>query len=164
MTVMFCPINMVGPINASIGMGEVLRDSGYKVVFAVKNDWIGKLKIHGFEEEIIGKKDGFEKKGSAERNATDFGYLFGPESRIEKMKLINTTLIETEIKMIKDDEQYLEEIVKRVKPDIILIDNVFWIPSLMGSDIPWVLVMTCNPLTFGYAMDEEKLPPSGLGI
>ena len=163
-TVMFYPMNMVGPINAAIGMAEILRDSGHRVVFAVKNDWSSKLEHLGFDKEIIGEKDKFESKGSAERNATDFRYLFESTSRLEKMKIMNTSLVDLESEAIRTDEPFLEEIVKRVRPDVILIDNVFWIPSLMGSGIPWVLVMTCNPLAFEYAIPDEMVPPPGLGI
>ena len=165
MTVMFCPLNLVGCINAAIGMGEVLRDAGHRVVFAVNNDWNGKLIIHGFEEEIIGEKNSqTDNKGSAERNVNDLSYLLDPMSRIEKLKKTNTDFVRVLSKEIFDSNHFLEEIVNRVKPDVILIDNVFWIPSLMGSGIPWVLVNSCNPLIFDWFMNDEKLPPSGLGM
>lgn len=164
LTVMFCPINFVGPMNASIGMAEVVRDSGHRIVFAIKSEWTGKLKIHGFEEEIIGNNEDSDGKGSAEKNATEFKVLFGPKSRVEKLKDLNKTVVDIQMKDIEKDEPFLEEIVKRVKPDVILVDNVFYIPSLMASGIPWVWVMSCNPLTFQYGLDDEKLPPKLLGI
>ncbi len=77
MTVMFTPLNLVGPMNSAIGMAEVLKDSGHRIVFAVKSDWSGKLKKYGFEEEIIGTNSQFDSKGSQERNATQYSKLFG---------------------------------------------------------------------------------------
>ena len=163
LTVMFAPINMVGPINESIGMAEVLTAAGHRVVFAVKSDWKGKLTALGYEEEIIGDEDEFTGKGSIERNVQDIEFMMGSGSRLEKRKNLNKIYIEHATKELIEEHPLMEEIVQRVKPDVILIDHVFWFPSLMGSGIPWVLVMTCNPLAFDFAFDT-KLPPSCLGI
>ena len=163
LTVMFAPMNMVGPINASIGMAEVLTASGHRVVFAVKSDWKGRLKALGYEEEIIGAEDQFTGKGSVDRTVNKFETILGTKSRIEKKKLLNIDFVEKTSKEVIEDDPLLEQIVQRVKPDVILIDHNFWFPSLMGAGIPWVLVMTCNPLAFDYVFDT-KLPPSGLGI
>ena len=168
MKVMFCPINYVGPINAAIGMGEVVRDVGHKVIFAIKSDWIGKLKIHGFEEGIIGPinetKENTSDSGSAQTNAEDSSFLLGPETNLEKMKLFNKEFSKISVKKAHSDEPYLEEIIKRVKPDVIVADEYYWKPSIMDLGIPWVWVMTSNPLTFEIGINEEILPPMCLGM
>ncbi|CAG2107256.1 unnamed protein product [Medioppia subpectinata] len=162
--VLFSPINLVGPINASIGIGEVLRDFGHRVVFAVRSDWRGKLNVHGFEEEIIGSSDGTASDGSAKQKVEEIKDIFGSQTRLDKMIDICKILLKDEVQEVKDNEPFLQEIVERVKPDVILTDHILVIPSLMCSSIPWVLIMSCNPLSFQCGIDEPKLPPQGLGL
>ena len=163
LTVMFAPINMVGPINASIGMAEVLTAAGHRVVFAVKSEWKGKLTALGYEEEIIGGENESTGKGPIECFVEEIESSMGSGNKLEKRKNLIKLYIEHATKELIEEDPLMEEIVQRVKPDVILIDNEFWFPSLMGSGIPWVLVMTCNPLTFDCVFDT-KLPPSYLGI
>jgi UDP:flavonoid glycosyltransferase YjiC (YdhE family) len=53
LTILFAPIDAVGHVNACIGIAEVLRDRGHRIVFAISDNWREKLKVFGFEEELI---------------------------------------------------------------------------------------------------------------
>jgi UDP:flavonoid glycosyltransferase YjiC (YdhE family) len=53
LTILFAPLDAVGHVNACIGIAEVLRDRGHRIVFAISDNWRQKLKIYGFEEELI---------------------------------------------------------------------------------------------------------------
>ncbi|XP_054162532.1 NDP-glycosyltransferase YjiC-like [Oppia nitens] len=164
LTVLFAPINLVGPVNASIGIAQVLQHFGHRIVFAVRSEWKGKLAIHNFEEEIIGTNVNNDGEGSAKQNVEDFQSLFGNKSRLEKLKCVNKDIVSHLFQEVQENEPFLEDIVTRIKPDVIIADQISLIPSLMCSDIPWVLVMTCNPLSFQYAIDDHKLPPTALGL
>jgi UDP:flavonoid glycosyltransferase YjiC (YdhE family) len=53
LTVLFMPESAYGPTNQCIGLGKVLLDKGYRVVFAAESSWAGKLEPLGFVEDLV---------------------------------------------------------------------------------------------------------------
>ena len=53
LTVLFMPESAYGPTNNCIGIGDVLRRRGHRVVFAAEASWAGKLTALGFEEDLV---------------------------------------------------------------------------------------------------------------
>ena len=53
LTIMFMPESAFGPTNNCIGLGDVLRRRGHRVVFAAEASWKGKLQDLGFEEDLV---------------------------------------------------------------------------------------------------------------
>jgi UDP:flavonoid glycosyltransferase YjiC (YdhE family) len=164
LTILFAPIDAVGHVNACIGIAEVLKERGHKIVFAISDMWSGKLTKYGFEEEITLFKENKTTEDPAKYWA-DFvkktGF-FGSIPPIEK--ITNMSGFVEVINEIKNSNSRMKEIVDRVKPDVILIDGFIYMPSLMNSGIPWVWSMSCNPLAIDYAIDDERIPPSCLGL
>jgi len=166
LTILFAPLDFVGVVNSCIGIAEVLRDSGHRIVFAISDKWKGKLNIFGFEEEIIELEKSETVEDPAKSSAeffSNFG-MFESIPPIEKIKSLNATVIRDFVQQNKTLDPIMKAIVDRIKPDIIMIENAVRMPSLTSSDIPWVWIMTCNPLYFDYAMDDQTLPPSRLGF
>ena len=52
-TFLFMPESAYGPTNNCIGIGNVLRQRGHRVVFAAEASWAGKLEALGFEEDLV---------------------------------------------------------------------------------------------------------------
>jgi hypothetical protein len=165
LTILFAPVDAVGHVYACIGIAQVLRDRGHRIVFAISDNWREKLKIYGFEEELIEHS----KKVTVEDPAKFWAQLFrkagmfGPSSPLEKIKSLLSIGVKETIQNYKTSDPIMKEIVCRIKPDIILIDSILWIPSLMNSGIPWVWSISCNPLFIDNAMDDKRLPPSNSG-
>jgi hypothetical protein len=89
--------------------------------------------------------------------------MFGPSSPLEKINSLFGNGFKEAIDRYKTSDPIMKEIVCRIKPDIILIDGSFWMPSLMNTGIPWVWSISCNPLFIDNAMDDKRLPPSNSG-
>src|SRR5215469_8606217 len=53
LTILFMPESAYGPTNNCIGIGDVLRRRGHRVVFAAEASWAGRLAPLGFEEELV---------------------------------------------------------------------------------------------------------------
>src|SRR2546421_543797 len=49
-TILFFPEGAYGPTNNCVGIGQVLRDRGHRVVFIVEESFAGRLEAQGFEE------------------------------------------------------------------------------------------------------------------
>ena len=52
-TILFMPESAYGPTNNCIGIGDILRQRGHKVVFAAEASWKGKLETLGFVEDLV---------------------------------------------------------------------------------------------------------------
>ena len=53
LTVLFMPESAYGPTNNCIGIGDILRKRGHRVVFAAEASWKGRLEPLGFVEDLV---------------------------------------------------------------------------------------------------------------
>ena len=67
LTILFMPESAYGPTNQCIGLGDVLRRRGHRVVFAAEASWRGKLdRRSGFEEDLVDLSPPPEPTGDGE--------------------------------------------------------------------------------------------------
>src|SRR5690348_410939 len=52
-TIVFFPEGAFGPTNNCVGIGDVLRSRGHRVVFVVEESFAGTLEAKGFEERLM---------------------------------------------------------------------------------------------------------------
>src|SRR5882757_10378743 len=52
-TIIFFPEGAFGPTNNCVGIGDVLRRRGHRVVFIVEESFAGTLEAQGFEERLM---------------------------------------------------------------------------------------------------------------
>lgn len=153
-TFLFVPESAYGPTNNCIGIGNVLRERGHRVVFAAEASWAGKLEALGFEEDLVDLAPPPEPAdGGEEQDAgqfwTDFIRETAPEFRKPTIEQLSTFVQPTWQALI-DGAMYcqpqLTEIVERQRPDVVIEDNVNCFPALVTSPAPFVRIMSCNPL------------------
>ena len=163
LTILFTPIGHVGHVNACIGLAEVLRDRGHKIIFFIDNSYKGMLTKYGFIEELIvdPEKDANDKPGEdAAKNILQSGILSGINS-LEKLKLMMDPSIFTKIlNKVMAFEPQLKSITEKYKPDVYIIDHFVGAPTLIYSDKPWVAIFSAGPL---FALDHENTPPAFSG-
>lgn len=170
LTVLFLPESAYGPTNQCIGLGHRLLQRGHRVVFAAESSWKGKLEALGFVEDLVDlappPADGDDQ--DAGQFWKDFIRETAPEFRKPTIEQLETFVKPTWQALIDGAmycEPQLKAIVERVKPDVVVEDNVLCFPALMTSGAPFVRVVSCNPLemrgpgiapTFsGYAQDNK---------
>jgi len=170
LTVLFLPESAYGPTNQCIGLGHKLLQRGHRVVFAAESSWKGKLEALGFVEDLVDlappPADGDDQ--DAGQFWKDFIRETAPEFRKPTIEQLETFVKPTWQALIDGAmycEPQLKAIVERVKPDVVVEDNVLCFPALMTSGAPFVRVVSCNPLemrgpgiapTFsGYAQDDQ---------
>lgn len=150
-TFLFMPESAYGPTNNCIGIGDVLRRRGHRVVFAAEASWKGRLEALGFEEDLVDlappPEDGAEQ--DAGQFWTDFITETAPEFRKPTIEQLESFIKPTWQALI-DGAQYCEsqlrEIIERQRPDVVIEDNVICFPALMTAGVPFVRIMSCNPL------------------
>ncbi len=74
LTILFMPESAYGPTNNCIGIGDLLRRRGHRVVFAAEASWRGKLAPLGFTEDLVDlaapAADGAVDPGSSGRTSS----------------------------------------------------------------------------------------------
>ena len=163
LTVLFMPESAYGPTNNCIGIGDVLRRRGHRVVFAAEASWKGRLESLGFEEDLVDLSPPPEQ---APQDAGAFWKEFiastAPEFRKPTIEQLDTWIRPVWAELISGArycQEQLAEIVARTRPDVIVEDNVISFPALLTAGVPFVRIVSCNPLEVA----DPALPPAFSG-
>jgi len=85
--------------------------------------------------------------------------------RLPLLETLNHPSKRMDIKIIVDQEIELDEnfgkVLDKVKPEVIILDSIIPFPSVIKSNIPWVGVLSTNPLAL---FKGDNLPPLGSGL
>ncbi|MFL5799454.1 MAG: glycosyltransferase [Actinomycetota bacterium] len=157
-TVVFFPEGAFGPTNNCVGIGEILRARGVRVVFVVEESFAGALEAKGFEEALMRLGPKPEVEEAPGQFWKDFIAQTAPEFRKPTIEQLETFLAPTWGALI-DGSRYvddrLREIFDELHPDVIVEDNVVAFPAVAASGVPWVRIVSCNPLE----MPDPDIPP-----
>jgi MGT family glycosyltransferase len=151
LTILFMPESAYGPTNNCIGIGDILRQRGHRVVFAAEASWKGKLTALGFDEDLVDLAPPPEDPDAVDAGQfwKDFIRDTAPEFRKPTIEQLDTWVKPVWEELIvgaKYCQPQLLEIIDRVKPDIIVEDNVVAFPALNTAGVPFVRIVSCNPL------------------
>ena len=152
LTVLFMPESAYGPTNNCIGIGDVLRRRGHRVVFAAESSWQGRLEALGFEEDLVDLAPPSRRTRRA-RTPGSSGRTSSATPRRSsgsRRSSSSTTFVQPTFQALIDGAKYCEpqlrEIVAEVRPDVVVEDNVVSFPALMTAGAPFVRIVSCNPL------------------
>jgi MGT family glycosyltransferase len=149
LTVLFMPESAYGPTNNCVGIGDVLRQRGHRIVFAAEASWAGKLTALGFEEDLVNLAPPAGTPQDAGQFWKDFIRDTAPEFRKPTIEQLDTWVKPVWIELIngaKYCQQQLSDIIARTVPDVIVEDNVVAFPALNTAGVPFVRIVSCNPL------------------
>jgi MGT family glycosyltransferase len=162
-TIVFFPEGAFGPTNNCIGIGDVLRRRGHRIVFVVEESFAGTLEAKGFEERLIRlapPPDDPEEPGQFWK---DFVRDTAPVFRTSTLDQLSGFIAPT-WQALADGARYshdrLSEIFAELAPDAIVEDNVVAFPAIPASGRPWVRIVSCNPLE----LEDPALPPRFSGL
>src|SRR5215212_657731 len=164
-TVIFFPEGAFGPTNNCVGIGEVLRNRGDRVVFVVEESFAGTLEEKGFEERLMRLGPLPEQEEEPGQFWKDFIRDTAPVFRKTTFEQL-TEFIAPTWQALLDGARYVDErlaeIFDELEPDAIVEDNVCAFPAIPASGRPPVRIVSCNPLE----LKDPALPPpySGLPI
>ena len=163
LTVLLAAESAYGPTNNCLGIGAELVRMGHRVVFAAEESWAGKIEPHGIEERLVSMAPPPEVEAAAGQVWIDFITATAPEFRTPTIEQISSVL-EPVWRTMLDGARYAEPqfraIVDEVRPDVIVQDNVSAFPALRASEVPFVRLLSCQPLESG----SPTLPPALSGL
>jgi MGT family glycosyltransferase len=162
-TVVFFPEGAFGPTNNCVGIGQVLRDRGHRVVFVVEESFAGTLEAKGFEERLMRLAPPPEQEEEPGQFWKDFIRDTAPVFRKTTFEQLEEFIGPT-WKALLDGARYVDdrlvEIFDELAPDAIVEDNVCAFPAIPASGRPWVRIVSCNPLE----VKDPGLPPPFSGL
>jgi UDP:flavonoid glycosyltransferase YjiC (YdhE family) len=147
-TIVFFPEGAHGPTNNCIGIGQVLRERGHRVVFIVEESFAGRLEAAGFEERLMRLGPPPEHEEAPGQFWIDFIRDTAPIFRKPTIEQLGEFIAPTWQALIDGAtyvDQRLGEILDEVAPDVVVEDNVVAFPALPASGRPWVRIASCNP-------------------
>lgn len=162
-TIVFFPEGAFGPTNNCVGIGDVLRGRGHRVIFIVEESFAGTLAARGFEEWVMRlgpPPEGEEVPGQFWKDfIRDTAPVFRKSTKEQLEGFIAPTF-----QALVDGARYVDdrllEIFDELQPDLIVEDNVVTFPALFSSGFPWARIASCNPAE----MKDHEVPPPYSGL
>jgi MGT family glycosyltransferase len=162
-TIVFFPEGAFGPTNNCVGIGDVLRARGHRVVFVIEESFAGTLEEKGFEERLMRLAPPPEQEEEPGQFWKDFIRDTAPVFRKSTFDQLGEFIAPTWQALI-DGARYVDdrlvEIFEEVEPDAIVEDNVCAFPAIPASGRPWARIVSCNPLE----LKDPELPPTFSGL
>jgi MGT family glycosyltransferase len=162
-TVVFFPEGAFGPTNNCVGIGDVLRRRGHRVVFIIEESFAGTLEAKGFEERLMRLAPPPAHEEEPGQFWKDFIRETAPVFRKSTLEQLSEFIAPTWQALI-DGARYvddrLREIFDELEPDVIVEDNVCAFPAIPASGRPWARIVSCNPLE----VRDPELPPPFSGL
>ena len=161
-TIVFFPEGAYGPTNNCVGIGDVLRQRGHRVVFIVEESFAGTLEAKGFEETLMRLGPAPAEEEEPGQFWKDFIHDTAPVFRkptIEQLEGFVQPTWQALVDGAKYVEPRLREILDELQPDVIVEDNVVGFAALPASGTPWVRIVSCNPSE----LKDPQVPPTFSG-
>jgi MGT family glycosyltransferase len=168
-TIAFFPEGAYGPTNNCVGIGDVLRRRGHRVVFIVEESFAGTLDAQGFEERLMRLTPPPLEDEVPGQFWKDFIRDTAPVFRQPTIEQLAGFIAPT-FQALVDGSKYvdarLHEIIGELDPDVIVEDNVVAFAALPASGRPWARIVSCNPTEIrdpdvppvfsGYPVDDRS--------
>ena len=155
-TVVFFPEGAFGPTNNCVGIGDVLRQRGHRVVFIVEESFAGTLEEKGVEEATMRLGPPPEREEEPGQFWKDFIRDTSPVFRkptIEQLEGFIQPTWQALVDGAKYVEPRLHELLDELEP------NVVGFAALPTYGRPWVRIVSCNPCE----LKDPELPPTFSG-
>jgi MGT family glycosyltransferase len=148
-TIVFFPGGAFGPTNNCVGIGDVLRRRGHRVLFIIDESFEGMLEQKGFVERLVRLTPRPESPAPSFRKPT-----------IEQLAEFVAPTFNALIDGAKHVDDRLHQIIREIGPDLIVADNVITFPALAASGRPWARIASRNPTE----MKDHEVPPPFSGL
>ncbi|MFL5778994.1 MAG: glycosyltransferase [Chloroflexota bacterium] len=161
-TIVFFPEGAYGPTNNCVGIGQLLRERGHRVVFIVEESFAGTLEAKGFEERLMRLGPAPDEPEVPGQFWIDFIRDTAPVFRKPTIEQLGEFIAPTWRALI-DGSTYVHDgllaIIDELAPDVVVEDNVVWFPALAQAARPWVRIVSCNPAE----LKDAAVPPFSSG-
>jgi MGT family glycosyltransferase len=162
-TIVFFPEAAFGPALNCVGIAQACRDLGHRPVFVIDRSFDGVFSKYGFEEHLVDMSEPMDA-AAASQFWKDFiaGHL--PHFRLSPIEQLATYVVPV-WEAVVDSAIYVEralgQVLARLEPDLICVDNIILFPAVKRAGCPWVRIVSCSE----NEIPDPEIPPhlSGCG-
>ena len=159
-TIALFPEASFGAALNCIGMAQALRERGARPVFICHPGFTGLFADYGFPEHHLPTS-----AANGERPDTwqDFVRRHLPHFNLPPLEQLDTYVgptWEAIVDTVIGAEAALRQLLARLKPDALVLDNVVMFPALATSGIPWVRMISCAETE----LPDPNVPPYLSGL
>jgi MGT family glycosyltransferase len=166
----FFPEASFGSALNCVGIAQQLQRQGAVPVFLCHQGFTGVFDEYGFKEYQLPASPKLSSQRTEESwqafiNAHLDHFNQDPFSQLQTyVRPTWEAIVDTAI----NAEKGLESLIKRIRPDAIVLDNVIMFPAIANAGVPWVRVVSCAeteipdpgvpPYLSGMAADDPERP------
>ena len=159
-TIAFFPEASYGAALNCVGIAQQLRELGARPVFICHPGFSEVFAEYGFPEyrladEVQGENTDWNDFISRHQEA----FRQSPYAQLESyVRPTWDAIVDTALSV----EQPLRQLLNRLKPDAIVLDNVVMFPAIANAGVPWIRIVSCAETE----IPDANVPPylSGLGM
>jgi len=161
-------LDATGHIMPTMGMAQSLQARGHEIIFLVNEAIADLVRSFGFPNvqtlRVTNPHNFSDNPGrDIGRMLIETGYL-SDKSSLEKLPLLvcdkEKNFLDTCFRVLADFNPQIEEAIERERPDVFIIDHMYFPPALGKFNLPWVFTLSAQPLTL---YDSPDLPPTFSG-
>ncbi len=156
-TIAFFPEGAFGPALNSVGIAQACRELGHDPVFICDPGFAGVFKEYGFDEHLVNMSEPMAPEAMA-KYWSDFINGHIPNFDLTPYEQIGNYVKECWEAIVSTAvwaEKELPDILARIQPDIICVDNVILFPATKRYGVPWVRIVSCSENEF----PDPDIPP-----
>ncbi|WP_428688337.1 glycosyltransferase [Roseibium sp.] len=152
-TIALFPEASYGAALNCVGIAQQLKHLGARPVFICHPGFSGVFSEYGFAE--------YPLAGGGESTATDWTDFINRhqdafrQSPFDQLDSYVAPTWEAIVDTAMDVEEPLRQLLQRLKPDGIVLDNVVMFPAVANAGVPWIRVVSCAETE----VPDENVPP-----
>lgn len=157
-TIAFFPEASYGAALNCVGIAQQLRSMGARPVFICHPGFSDVFAEYGFPEyhlsdEALGGKTDWNEFINRHQDA----FKQSPYAQLESyVRPTWDAIVETALAV----EQPLRQLLNRLKPDAIVLDNVVMFPAIANAGVPWIRIVSCAETE----IPDANVPPYLSGL
>src|SRR5215468_6390658 len=145
-TIVLYPEAAFGPALNCVGIAQQLKAMGHNPVFVCDRGFKGEFEKYGFEENLVDMSGGMSDEEIANFWANFIaGHL--PHFRLSPIEQLPTYVMpvwEAIVDSAIISHEGLTEHLRRIKPDVVCVDNVILFPAIKKYGKPWLRIISCS--------------------
>ena len=156
----FFPEASFGSALNCVGIAQQLKRAGAIPVFMCHAGFTGVFAEYGFKEyHLPAAKSDMQTEETWQSFVTTHLDTFNLDPLTQLSRYVAPTW-EAIVDTVIQAENDLETLIKRIRPDVIVLDNVIMFPAIANAGVPWVRVMSCAETE----IPDPNIPPYLSGL
>lgn len=152
----FFPEASFGAALNCVGIAQRLQQSGAVPVFICHAGFTGVFAEYGFKEYHLPSLQNADQKTEESWQAFVKTHLeHFNQSPLDQLTTYVAPTWEAIVDTAIQAEAHLESLLKRIKPDAIVLDNVIMFPAIANAGVPWIRIVSCAETE----LPDENVPP-----